>query len=111
MAMPTFVDPRTDPTPHPGTPPAVTTESADELVELHRLCREGRLYEVEAWITAGRPLQLAWHGPPGRRFPTALTIARETDRAAAPKGQFLSGCTTVIPCQTVRVATIRRRRD
>jgi hypothetical protein len=33
---------------------------------------------VEAWIKAGRPLQLAWQGPHGRRFPTALTIAMDT---------------------------------
>jgi hypothetical protein len=78
MAMPTFVDPRTDPTPRPGIPSAAVTESPDELVDLHRLCREGRLYEVEAWIRLGRPLQLAWQGPHGRRFPTALTIAIET---------------------------------
>jgi hypothetical protein len=78
MAMPTFVDPRTDPTPRPGTPRAVVTESHEELVELHRLCREGRLYEAEAWIRAGRPLQLVWSGPHGRRFPTALTIAMDT---------------------------------
>src|SRR5512139_246037 len=78
MAMPTFIDPRIDPTPRPGTAPAVVTESPDELVELHRLCREGRLYEVEVWIKAGRPLQLAWSGLPGRRFPTALTIAMDT---------------------------------
>jgi hypothetical protein len=64
MPMPIFVDSRTDPTPRPDTPLAATTESPDELVELHRLCREGRLYEVEAWIKAGRPLQLAWQGGP-----------------------------------------------
>jgi len=55
MAMPTFVDPRIEPTPHPGTPPAVVTDSPDELIDLHRLCREGRLYDVEAWIKAGCP--------------------------------------------------------
>jgi hypothetical protein len=78
MAMPAFVDPRTDPNPRPGTPPAVVTDSPDQLAELHRLCREGRLYDVEDWIKADRPLQLSGQGPHGQRFPTALTIALDT---------------------------------
>src|SRR5688572_487697 len=32
--------------------------SQEELRELFLLCRQGRLYEVEAWIKDGRPLQL-----------------------------------------------------
>ena len=49
-----------------------------ELRELHRLCKEGKLYEVEDWIRQGRPLQ---GGPPARphwRYRTALEIALET---------------------------------
>ena len=76
--MPTFVDPRTDPKPCAGISPAAVTDSPDELEELHRLCREGRLYDVEAWIKAGHPLQLSGEGAYRRRFPTALTIAIET---------------------------------
>ena len=110
MAAPAFVDHPADPNPHPGTPPRVMTESPEELVELHRLCREGWLYEVEAWIKAGRQLQLAWKGPHGCRFPTALTITKETDRTAAPKSTFPSAGPTGPTCQTVRVAIIRIRR-
>jgi hypothetical protein len=36
-------------------PPALSLE---ELKTLHHLCREGRLYEVEHWISSGRALQL-----------------------------------------------------
>jgi hypothetical protein len=46
------------------------------LEELHRLCRLGRLYDVERWIRAGRPLQLAAGSPAERRrHRSALEIA------------------------------------
>ena len=57
--MTQFVDPRSDPDPKAPKPPPRTTTDPDELAELHRLCREGRLYDVERWIRAGKPLQMA----------------------------------------------------
>jgi hypothetical protein len=48
------------------------------LEELHRFCLDGRLYDVERWIQAGEPMQLAAgliEQP--RRFRTALEIALE----------------------------------
>ena len=54
----------------------LTTETA-ELVELHELCRSGRLYDVERWIQAGRPLQLAAGAAARRRQSTALETALE----------------------------------
>lgn len=72
-----FVDPRTDPDPGAARPPARFTADQSELADLHQFCREGRLYDVERWIAAGRPLQLT----PGtsvsgrERFRTALEIA------------------------------------
>ena len=73
---PTFIDPRTHPEPRAPRPPARFTGDADELEGLHRSCREGRLYDVERWIQAGRPLQLAPGSPVPRRrrFRTALEI-------------------------------------
>ncbi|MGQ0555023.1 MAG: hypothetical protein ACT4PN_03645 [Nitrospiraceae bacterium] len=54
-------------------------QSLEELKPLHQLCREGRLYEVERWISDGRPLQVE---PAtirkGTRPKTALQIAIET---------------------------------
>ena len=38
---------------------ARTTNEPSALSELHCLCRDNRLYDVERWIQAGRPLQLA----------------------------------------------------
>lgn len=74
---PTFVDPRSHPDPGTPRPPARFTGDAAELKELHRLCRDGRLYDVERWIRDGHPLQLAPDTPiaPRRRTRTALGIA------------------------------------
>lgn len=76
MTMNPFVDPRTDPNPAAGKPPPHTTEDPELLEELHRLCREGRLYDVERWIAGTRPLQPA-EPPTGgaRRKKTALGVA------------------------------------
>lgn len=53
--------------------------SPEDLRPLHRLCREGRLYDVERWITEGKPLQLTPEAiPKGTRPKTALQIALET---------------------------------
>jgi ankyrin repeat protein len=71
-----FIDPQADPTPNTNKPLARTTTAPEELAELHRLCREGRLYDVERWIRAGRPLQIAEGTPVKRaRVTSALDIA------------------------------------
>ncbi|WP_447985465.1 ankyrin repeat domain-containing protein [Nitrospira sp. Nam74] len=72
----------TDEAPKPSfiSPPLRQLAASPEaLKELHRLCREGRLYEVERWITEGKPLQLAV-GPlqKSARGKTTLEIAIET---------------------------------
>lgn len=55
---------------------AASTVDFEVLTELHRLCREGRLYDVERWIQDGRPLQLAKGVQVKRRRTTsALEIA------------------------------------
>ena len=57
--MSSFVDPRSDPT--PGSPMDLPTTTADpeEVADLYRLCKLGKLYEAEKWIRAGRPIQVA----------------------------------------------------
>ncbi len=76
MTMNRFIDPRTNPDPSADRPPARTTGDPEQLEELHRLCREGRLYDVERWIAEGRPLQPA-EPPTGgaRRKKTVLETA------------------------------------
>lgn len=74
--MNAFVDPRADPEPCSERSPAQTTAELESLDELHRLCREGRLYDVERWIRTGGPLQLEEGTDVGRRRVTsALEIA------------------------------------
>ena len=76
MTLP-FVDPRRQPDPNDKRPTARFGSSADELTELHELCRSGRLYDVERWLQAGRPLQVSPDKLPQRPrgFRTALEIA------------------------------------
>lgn len=77
--MSAFVDPRSDPDSGAPRPRPRTTSDPEELAELLSLCRESRLYEVERWIRAGKPLQAAADAPRvQRRGPaTALEIALE----------------------------------
>jgi hypothetical protein len=51
-----FVDPRTGPKPpFVGSRPEPARDPK-ELVPLSALCRNGRIYEVEGWIQAGKPI-------------------------------------------------------
>lgn len=83
LRMAAFVDPRDDPKVCLDRPVAGLAADPTALTEFHRLCRDGRLYDVERWIQAGRPLQLA-RGTTvkGRRLTSALEIALETGNHA-----------------------------
>jgi hypothetical protein len=71
-----FNDPRDSPKPALAKSAARTTDDPKDLSDLHRLCRVGRLYDVERWIQAGRPLQAISGGTAGqRRVASALEIA------------------------------------
>jgi hypothetical protein len=56
--MPAFIDPRVETETSSGRPATRTTRQAEELAQLNLLCSAGRLYDVERWIAAGRPLQV-----------------------------------------------------
>lgn len=74
-----FIDPRHSPDPPCRvTTPAPAPEPA-ALEELLDLCRAGRIYAVETWIRAGKPIWLD-AGPkrPGRPPQTPLGIAIES---------------------------------
>lgn len=78
-----FIDPRANTDPGAQKLPPRTTAEPDRLAELHRLCREGRLYDVERWIQEGRPLQVAAGTQVGRRrVASALEIALESQNHA-----------------------------
>ena len=58
---------------------ALLAQSPEELQPLHRMCREGHVYDVEQWITEGKPLQLAPGAESkGRQAFTAMEIALDT---------------------------------
>ncbi len=81
--MATFVDPRADPVAAVTKPFPRTTSDLAALTELHRLCRDSRIYDVERWIQAGWPLQAAPGTPTQqRRVTSALEIALEAGNHA-----------------------------
>ena len=51
----------------------------EDLRELHTMCREGRLYEIERWVAEGKPLQFTPVAKPkGMRPKSALQVAIQT---------------------------------
>jgi len=77
-----FVDPRVNPEPpFSGTRPAPATD-VGQLAELIRLCRTGRVYEVERWIRAGKPIHATQYRSHvnRRRLQSPLQIAVETNQ-------------------------------
>jgi hypothetical protein len=75
-----FVDPRTGPKPPFGGSPPEPAQDPKELLPLVALCREGRMYEVERWIQAGKPIHAQKYRGRGRRIDTPLEIAIETNQ-------------------------------
>lgn len=75
----TWVDPRTDPAPPYRGPERPLACSEDEVDEFVVLCRQGRLYDVEAWIARGQPLQL----DPARRARRGRTTTPLREALAA----------------------------
>jgi hypothetical protein len=74
MSVSTFIDPRTD---SKVTACARITDKPEELTELHRPCRDNRIYDIERWIQAGRPLQAAPGTVQKRQVVCALGTALE----------------------------------
>jgi hypothetical protein len=52
-----WVDPRNGPLPKQCDPPRPFAEGPQELLDLLQLIRGGRLYSIEEWIRAGKPIQ------------------------------------------------------
>jgi len=79
VTMPLWIDPREYPDPPCRVPTPPPASAPEDLAELLDLCRAGRIYAVEAWTRAGRPI---WFdaGPkrPGRPPQTPLGVAIES---------------------------------
>ncbi|MBK5260656.1 MAG: hypothetical protein JJE51_13790 [Thermoanaerobaculia bacterium] len=57
------------------------TGDADVLEAFARLCREGRIYDVERWIMDAKPIHAVSYSRRGsRRIKNALEVAVDTDR-------------------------------
>ncbi len=81
--MEAFIDPRDNPAPDTKRPPARVVTEPEDVAELHRLCRAGRLYDIERWIRDGRPFHIAQGAPVKRaRATSALEIALEAGNHA-----------------------------
>jgi hypothetical protein len=85
MSSPSFVDPRTNPSPGSSQVTARFASDPDALTEFHEMCRQGRLYDVERWIQTGHPLQVRYEPGRyvrGRRKTSALEIALDQESHA-----------------------------
>ena len=88
------------------------TAQVEELQELHVLCRQGRLYEVERWIGGGRPLQSASSAAARGHYRSALRIALETGQHSLCDLLLRNGyCLDLERDSPLNVALGRRRWD
>ena len=88
----------------------VVTSAVGDLAELHQLCREGRLYEVEAWIRKGRPLQLTPEAERSQHYKSALQIALETGQHSLSLLLLRSGYRPDLEGDSPFDAALRNRR-
>jgi hypothetical protein len=77
-----FVDPRTDPHPPFVRQRPEPTHDSNELADLVRLCRAGRIYEVERWIESGKPIHADNYRVANRRVQSPLKVAIQTNQFA-----------------------------
>jgi hypothetical protein len=73
-----WVDPRSGPLPQLSIPPRPPAEGAAEILELLQLIRAGRVYSVEEWIRAGKPVQARSYRLEKRSVDSPLTAALES---------------------------------
>lgn len=74
-----WVDPRSDPQPTGRVQSRPIAQGFTEIAEFHELCKQGRIYDVERWIQAGKPLQLAFRDVPSyQQIETPLVIVLES---------------------------------
>jgi hypothetical protein len=76
---PVWVDPRTHPRPPAVVEAQRVAKDFTEIAALLELCKQGRIYDVERWIQAGKPLQLAFRDVPSyQQIETPLVLALES---------------------------------
>lgn len=81
MSTREFVDPRVYPDPPCRVPVQQPASSAEELVELTKLCADGRIYAVEEWIKQGKPCWARdYRIKPGKVVKNPLATAIKTNQ-------------------------------
>ncbi len=76
--MTVVVDPRTKPSPPYRGPERSLAREDNEIAGLVTACKQGRLYDAEAWVREGRPLQMdprSIQRPRRRTTPLSVAIA------------------------------------
>ena len=105
-----FVDPRTDPRPPAQGLPLRVTSDGGLIADLVELCRTGRIYEVEHWIAAGRPIQPAQRDEDlWRDRRTPLSVAIETGQYDLTFLLLCNGYRTDLEPQSPLNLALRRR--
>lgn len=112
MPMAAFIDPRADPKACATKPCVRTTADPGALADLHRLSHDGRLYDVERWIQAGRPLQVAQGTTvKQRRLTSVFEIALEAGNYALALLLCNGYDPNIESCCPLDLALRARRRD
>src|ERR1043166_504855 len=75
-----FIDPRTGPKPPFASSPPEPAQDSQLLAPLVTRRRQGRIYEVEQWIRAGKPIYARTYRGRGRRMRSPLEVAIETNQ-------------------------------
>ncbi len=105
-----WVDPRSDPKPTKTPQRQRVTGDEAAIIDLMNLCKQGRVYEVERWVRAGKPLQVRLEEKgPWRRPQTPLRIAIDTGQHDLALLLLCNGyCAGVEPSGTINFALQQR---
>jgi len=106
----TWVDPRDDPNPPATGLPHRVTEDPNDIAALVDLCKAGRVYSVERWIEAGKPLQATSNElGPGRYQKSPLAVAVESGQCDLALLLLCNGYLAELEPQSILDLALRRR--
>ena len=105
-----WVDPRSQPRPSDDRPYRHVSNDPSDVTELVELCTNGRVYAVERWIKAGRPLQgVDPELEPWRTPTTPLAVAIDTNQHDLALLLLCNGYRTDLEPESPLDLALRRR--
>lgn len=105
-----LIDPRTDPKPRAADIQGRTVGHPNEIDGLLELCKKGRVYSVERWISEGRPLQARYRNVwPWQRVETPLVVAIETGQFDLTLLLLCNGYRTELEPRSILDLVLERR--